>query len=57
MIATFTKLFNRWCHTEGETMIKVDSIGAEYCLPCADELDIEGVIVDRESECVNCETN
>jgi len=22
-------------------MIKVDSIEAEYCLPCADELDIE----------------
>ena len=38
-------------------MIKVDSTETEYCLPCADELDIEGVIVDRDGECVNCETN
>ena len=38
-------------------MIKVDSIGAEYCLPCEDSAEVEGVIVDREGECVNCETN
>lgn len=38
-------------------MIKVDSIGTEYCLPCADSTEVEGVIVDREGDCVNCETN
>ena len=36
-------------------MIKVDSIGQEYCLPCADSLEVEGVIVERESACVKCE--
>ena len=36
-------------------MIKVDSIGQEYCLPCADSLEIEGVIVERESACAKCE--
>jgi hypothetical protein len=38
-------------------MIKVDSIGQEYCLPCADSLEVEGVIVERESACVNCESD
>jgi hypothetical protein len=36
-------------------MIIVDSIGQEYCLPCADSLEVEGVIVERESACVKCE--
>jgi hypothetical protein len=36
-------------------MLKVDSIGQEFCLPCADSLDIEGVIVEREGACVECE--
>jgi hypothetical protein len=36
-------------------MIKVDSIGQEYCLPCADSLEVEGIIVERESACVKCE--
>lgn len=35
-------------------MIKVDSVGQEYCLPCADNLEIEGVIVEREGECLEC---
>jgi len=35
-------------------MIKVNSIGEEYCLPCADILQIEGVIVEREGECLFC---
>jgi hypothetical protein len=36
-------------------MIKVDSIGQEFCLPCADSLEVEGVIVEREGACVKCE--
>lgn len=36
-------------------MIKVDTIEREYCLPCADSLEVEGVIVEREGACVNCE--
>jgi hypothetical protein len=35
-------------------MIKVDSIEREFCLPCADKLEIEGVIVEREGECLEC---
>lgn len=35
-------------------MIKVDSLGREFCLPCADTLEVEGVIVEREGECVEC---
>ena len=33
-------------------MIKVDSQGAELCLPCG-ELD-DGVLVEREGECSLC---
>ena len=33
-------------------MIKIDTIGQEYCLPCAD--DIEGVIVERGGVCIVC---
>ena len=33
-------------------MIKIDTEGQEYCLPCAD--DIEGVIVERGGVCVIC---
>lgn len=36
-------------------MIKIDTIGREWCLPCADRLEIEGVIVEREGECLGCE--
>jgi hypothetical protein len=36
-------------------MLKVDSIGREYCLPCADSLEVEGVIVERDGSCVECE--
>lgn len=36
-------------------MIKIDTIGREWCLPCADGLEIEGVIVEREGECLGCE--
>ncbi len=36
-------------------MIKIDSEGAEFCLPCADTLEIEGVIVEREGVCLECE--
>jgi hypothetical protein len=36
-------------------MIKVDSIGQEFCLPCADSLEVEGVIVEREGSCEECE--
>jgi hypothetical protein len=36
-------------------MLKVDSIGQEFCLPCADSLEVEGVIVEREGSCVECE--
>jgi hypothetical protein len=36
-------------------MIKVDSLGQEFCLPCADSLEVEGVIVERESACIECE--
>jgi hypothetical protein len=35
-------------------MLKVDSIGQEYCLPCADSLEVEGVIVERDSSCDKC---
>jgi hypothetical protein len=33
-------------------MIKIDSIGQEYCLSCAD--DIEGVFVERGGVCTVC---
>ena len=36
-------------------MIKIDTIGREWCLPCADSLEVEGVIVEREGECLGCE--
>jgi hypothetical protein len=36
-------------------MLKVDSIGQEFCLPCADSLEVEGVIVEREGACLECE--
>ena len=36
-------------------MLKVDSIGQEFCLPCADSLEVEGVIVEREGACNECE--
>lgn len=36
-------------------MLKVNSIGQEYCLPCADSLEVEGVIVEREGVCLECE--
>jgi hypothetical protein len=36
-------------------MIKVDTIGREFCLPCADTLEIEGVIVERGGVCLECE--
>ena len=36
-------------------MIKVDTIGQEFCLPCADTLEVEGVIVEREGVCLECE--
>lgn len=35
-------------------MLKVDEIGQEYCLPCADIGEVEGVIVDRAGVCVAC---
>ena len=35
-------------------MIKVDSIGREFCLTCADKLEVEGVIVEREGEGLEC---
>ena len=35
-------------------MIKVDSQEQEFCLPCADTLEVEGVIVEREGECLEC---
>jgi len=35
-------------------MIKVDAVGLEYCLPCADAKGVEGVIVERAGECVTC---
>jgi hypothetical protein len=37
-------------------MIKVDGIGQEYCLPCADTGEVDGVIVDRAGVCVECES-
>jgi hypothetical protein len=36
-------------------MIKIDTIGREWCLPCADSLEVEGVIVERDGECLGCE--
>ena len=33
-------------------MIKIDTVGQEYCLPCSDEID--GVIVERGGVCVIC---
>ena len=36
-------------------MIKVDTIGQEFCLPCADTLEVEGVIVERGGVCLECE--
>jgi hypothetical protein len=36
-------------------MLKVDSIGQEFCLPCADSLEVEGVIVERTGKCLECE--
>ena len=35
-------------------MLKIDSNEREYCLPCADTNEIEGVIVDRAGDCVIC---
>ena len=35
-------------------MIKIDTIGQEWCLPCADSLEVEGAIVEREGECLEC---
>jgi hypothetical protein len=35
-------------------VLKIDTIGQEYCLPCADSLEIEGVIVEREGDCIEC---
>ncbi len=35
-------------------MIKIDTIGVEWCLPCADHLEIDGVIVGRWGVCVKC---
>jgi hypothetical protein len=35
-------------------MLKIDTIGQEYCLPCADSLEIEGVIVERAGDCIEC---
>jgi hypothetical protein len=35
-------------------MLKIDTIGQEYCLPCAGSLEIEGVIVEREGNCIEC---
>jgi hypothetical protein len=40
---------------EKERVIKIDTIGQEYCLPCADTLEVEGVIVERDGECLGCE--
>ena len=40
---------------EVRAMIKIDTIGREWCLPCADRLEVEGVIVEREGECLGCE--
>ena len=40
-------------HSRGvRIMIKIDTVGQEYCLPCAD--DIEGVIVERGGVCIVC---
>jgi hypothetical protein len=36
-------------------MLKIDTIGREWCLPCADRWEVEGVIVEREGECLGCE--
>ena len=36
-------------------MIKVDSIGQEFCLPCADSLDVEGVNEERTGKWLECE--
>jgi hypothetical protein len=36
-------------------MLKVDSNEREICLPCADTLEVEGVIVEREGVCLECE--
>ena len=36
-------------------MLKIDTIGREWCLPCADSLDVDGVIVERDGECLGCE--
>jgi hypothetical protein len=36
-------------------MIKVDTIGQEFCLPCSDTLEVEGVIAGREGVCLECE--
>lgn len=35
-------------------MLKIDSNEREYCLPCADTNEVEGVIVDRAGTCVTC---
>lgn len=35
-------------------MLKIDSNEREYCLPCADTNEVEGVIVDRAGTCVIC---
>ena len=36
-------------------MLKIDTMGREWCLPCSDSLEVEGVIVEREGECLGCE--
>ena len=40
--------------TRESAMLKIDSNEREYCLPCADTNEIEGVIVDRAGTCVIC---
>ena len=37
-------------------MLKIDTEGNEFCLPCADTLEVEGVIVEREGTCKECES-
>ena len=36
-------------------MLKIDTLGRELCLPCAESLAVEGVIVERDGECLGCE--
>jgi hypothetical protein len=51
MVDTYGLLLGRGVRV----MIKIDTIGREWCLPCADSLEVEGVIVEREGECLGCE--